>query len=69
MDSFDLVMKALLGLGPAGVVAGLLLFFWKRTDDERRELQAAYLKLLEGTIASRVELANGLKIIATKIGA
>ncbi len=69
MDSFDLLMKSIISLGPAGIVAGLLLFFWKRTDDERLRERAANQKLMEGTIESRLQLANALDKIAVKIGA
>ncbi len=67
MDSdFALVMKAVLG---QGVVAGLLLFFWKRTDDERLRERAANQELMKGTIESRIQLANALEKIAIKVGA
>ncbi len=74
------LFKTFIGLGAGGLLAAYM-FFQNRTQKEecgreidaeraeRKEAQQQLLKLLEGTIASRVELANGLKVIATKLGA
>ncbi len=70
MDAvFGDLLKALLGLGAGGVVAAVMTFMWKRADDERKDLQDKFVKLLEETTASRLELANSLAIISAKVGA
>lgn len=61
--------KALIGLGPGGIVAALCFYLYRDERTERRELQSANTKLLEQTIESRQILAAALEKIAAKVGA
>lgn len=71
MDGFNFadVGKAMIGLGPGGVVAGLMYYLYRDEKADRKEAQAQNVKLLEGTIVSRHELASVLEKIAAKVGA
>lgn len=63
------LLKALAGLGPGGIVAGICFYLYRDERAERRELQSANTKLLEQTIESRQVLAAALEKIAAKVGA
>lgn len=68
MDFADLG-KALIGMGPGGVLALWMGWMWKLERDERIALQAANTKMLEDTVSSRHELASALERIADKVKA
>jgi myo-inositol catabolism protein IolC len=63
------LQNALLGLGPGGIVAAFCFYLYRDEKAERRELQNAFTKLLEATVASRHDLAAALEKIADKVGA
>ncbi len=65
----DDLLKALIGLGPGGIMAGLCFYLYRDEKTERRTLQDAYTKLLERTIDSNHALATVLEKIADKVGA
>lgn len=68
MELTDL-LKAMIGLGPGGIVAAVCFYLYRDERAERREAQAANTKLLEQTIESRQVLATALEKIASKVGA
>jgi hypothetical protein len=68
MEYGDL-LKALVGVGPGGIVAGVMFLLWRDERIERRDLQGQVTQLLKDTISSRLELANSLEKISSKIGA
>ncbi len=61
--------KALVGMGPGGMLAAWAVYLWRGERDERREVQAQNVKLIEDTIDSRHQLAAVLEKIAAKVGA
>ena len=62
------LLKALLSLGPAGLVAGILFYFLNEERKERRDLQHTVTQLMKDKIASDNELANGLERLSDKLG-
>lgn len=69
MDFASDLTKALLGLGPGGVISGVFFYLWKQERDERQRLQQQNVDLLKETANSRNALAGVLERIAIKVGA
>ena len=65
----DDLMKALIGLGPGGIMAGLMFWLWRDERTERRDLQRDNTQLLRDKIVSDNSLAASLEKLADKVGA
>ena len=63
----DDMLKALLALGPGGIVAGLMFFLWKTERDERREHATAIRQIAKEAIEAENDMTNALNALSTKI--
>lgn len=57
---FDGLLKALYGLGTGGILAAFFAILWKRADDRIVAMQDAWMRHLEASTNSRIELATTL---------
>ena len=62
------LLKAIISLGPPGIIAGISLYFWREERAERQASQTQLVTLLKDKIVSDNELANGLNRLADKFG-
>lgn len=65
MDEF---VKALINLGPAGIIAAIMFWFLWEERRERRYWQEMVVQIIKDKIASDNVLANGLERLSDKLG-
>ena len=63
----DEMLKALLALGPGGLVAGLMFFLWKEERAERREHAAAIRQIAKEAIEAENDMTTALNTLSAKI--
>lgn len=63
----DDIMKALIGLGPGGIVAATFAFLWKQERDERRDLATQNTQLLRDTLTSQHALADSIDKLSDRV--
>jgi hypothetical protein len=59
--------KTLIGLGPGGLMAGLMFYLYRDEKAERRDLQQSSVQLLRDKITSDNALAAALDKIADRV--
>jgi hypothetical protein len=64
----DKLMDALLGMGTAGPLVGLLFWLWWQERTERRELAGKVMDLAVASTAAIKDSTAALQAIATKVG-
>jgi hypothetical protein len=61
--------KALIGLGPGGIVAFIFWRQWQAEREERRELQKMLIDLGKESMAGDIKVADALQSIRQEIAA
>lgn len=67
MESASDLLKTLIGLGPGGLVAGFLFFFWREERNERRELQGKVMGLLVESTEAEKDMTKALEALSGRI--
>lgn len=62
------LLRAVISLGPPGIIAAISLYFWREERAERRECHNQLTQLIRDKIISDNELANGLERLSDKLG-
>jgi hypothetical protein len=65
----DKLMDALLGMGTAGPLVGLLFWLWWQERTERRELAGKVLDLAVASKEAAKDATAAINALATKVGA
>jgi hypothetical protein len=68
MIAMDDLIKALLAMGPGGVVAAVFAVLWRITDKERKEMTLKLIDQGAQSIAAEKDMAASLQILAGKVG-
>lgn len=63
----DELAHALIGMGPGGVLAGIMFYFLREERAERRDLQKECTQMLRDKIASDNDLASALDKVADRV--
>lgn len=61
--------KALIGLGPGGIVAFIFWRQWQSEREERRELQKLLIELGKESMAGDIKVSDALNAIRTELAA
>jgi hypothetical protein len=65
----DKLMDALLGMGTAGPLVGLLFWLWWQERTERRELMAKVMELAVASKEAAKDATAAINALAAKVGA
>lgn len=61
------LLKALLALGPGGVVAGVMFYLWRDERAERRETSVKLMQVLGDSIEAENGMTNALNALSSRI--
>ena len=59
--------KALIGLGPGGIVGAIFWWMWKGADAERRELQKLVIDLGRESMSGDLKVADALRSLTQEL--
>ena len=63
----DEVVKALVAMGPGGIVAGVMFFLWRDERTERRELTLKLLEVQAEAIEAENSMTKAIAALAAKL--
>lgn len=63
----DDLLKALIGLGPPGIIGGLMFWMWWQERLERRDLMTKVIGLVTEAVSAEKDMTAALQVLASKV--